>query len=1343
MSQNIQGVAKPFEVTARTAKAGQTDVLEVGVKNASTETFSGFILIELKFPVQMVSKDVSDLVVKARTNTKPRNMASLDKVVTAPAGWTVWASNDPNQDIAVIRVLNTAIDENTSKPTGPLAAFAPGAALRLPIPLTAAAPTTLYTLDYGYQTGTGKTTRVDGSLDIIPAGHGDWTPVVKFWCNKETTTMLDPGEEVILKWEIEKGIAATLRGPLPGGNSKLVLTRGADGPYKLEKGSLSFLAVGPSTYVLDAEVEGPPGQGNVQVLRTLSFDIFSPKNYSYVSVRPDSVMPNGQVQIKWAVWGVQTATIKVGIRHSLDLELTEQNLSRWYQGAGVWHVNASPTKATEKVRLSITTDGDDSTGVTADINANKWETIEDNPKYTGTPLAMAVTSDGYLGLLTSDGLWAAEVGTTDPGSPDPDFKKLPVTGKSWHGLTALGANFIVLRQQSENNNFVIESYDRSGSSKGSITLPGDFQTIAGRAGASIDLVSYNGRAYAVANASFVRRTGRAAYSVVFAPAANIRPEPRLSTLNNYRLVTFANALYAYNRGSGRMYRFMVTSNGELGPPHRAASAVNAEGVSMIKSGTVVPIGSLLAVLDPSALPSFLSNPADPITALLNVAGFKVENLQRSLRSNESPQDIVYNPQKDAWVTCGRGLKVEAGTVVGYRGGKSPRLWAAKPDKTWYKLAGANEKAFAPEFVYQYTNKPLPPALDGVREFTLTNNTNIELVPLDAVCQKGALPAFESDGPAELLSLMPQSLRSYGRHTFRFAYSKDDLSPVTLRLMAGGCRGPRYFLELNLAGDGLQRIGYSFKRLAGDGTVASVPGATDMPRVGNELTVLQTGALRQKTSLYIMNQTPFNSLQLDPSPGLSPTTVWDRVEIDYQTPRFKVYVAGQEGLGHVWVDTDFTVSGEKESEVASGSEPQRCRIRLNPDDLNKLELQNQMITSSHARMVEFEKFDGSKFHISPPHQDVYVNTCQLQPPSKLVLDAVRLGDGVLTRDGKYIFIPLAKPDDVKKVRIARIDAQSFETAELAADSPGHVFSLPNAVVVSDKDCIAMFGEPAYYKSTHKFETPTKRVVPGYKELVAIAATPAGGLYYLSKTSPGDSLDVNPNYTLVVEPYPQTSRTEIPLNDFRHNIKTPALAVSPDGNTAAVGDHAGMLIIDVPGRRVQAFRNYAILNNPAYVAFSHDGQWIYSLHHAYANNLNRHMSRANDIMLTRVRVGRIDETKTIRLQDVTGDYAVTSRTNPTFRPGEITKEWQPGLTLAVTPDNQTLFVSIGLTIMKVTASNLQPQQWRATTELPSRLVGVKEKSGGTWMVYSLGSIYTGDGIKANEYKTQLYAIPAPKG
>ena len=41
-----------------------------------------------------------------------------------------------------------------------------------------------------------------------------------------------------------------------------------------------------------------------------------------------------------------------------------------------------------------------------------------------------------------------------------------------------------------------------------------------------------------------------------------------------------------------------------------------------------------------------------------------------------------------------------------------------------------------------------------------------------------------------------------------------------------------------------------------------------------------------------------------------------------------------------------------------------------------------------------------------------------------------------------------------------------------------------------------------------------------------------------------------------------------------------------------------------------------------------------------------------------------------------------------------------------------------------------------------VGVAEGGPNAWTVYALGSTYAGDGTKADEYKTHLYFIPAPR-
>lgn len=1333
MSATNQGNQKPFEVTARAAKSGQTDVLEVEVKNASNETYAGQLLIELKLPAQMASKDVGDASLKARGSKAPPNMETLANVITPPAGWTVWAYNSTEEHMVVIRVFNSAIDRRTARTAAPYTSFAAGASLKLQLPLSPAAPTTVYTLDYGYHFGSGRGTRVDGKITIVPAGQGDWKPGVKFWCEHATPTMLAPGTEVNIQWEIDDGFAATLRGPLPGGNTQLFLTREASGPYNLKRGSLPFVAVGPATYMLDAEVKGPKDQPNVQVIRTLTFDIFSAQKYAHVSVRPDGVMPNGQVQIKWAVWGVSSASIKVGRRLSLDLELTEQNLSGWYQGTGVWRVNATSTIEREQVRLSITTQGDESHPVTADINTNLWEKIPDAPAYTGRPLAMAVAAD-HLGLLTTDGVWVAKVNTIDEGPQEPGFSRLQWINKSWHGLAALGRNFAALFRQSDDN-FVIECYDKDGRIQGGMTMPGDFQAVARRGGATFDMVSFGGRAYVVVAAPFNTRYARVAYSVSFSPERTIRPEPRLASLNHYRLVPFDNALYAYHRGSGRMFRFGVTGDGELGPPLRAASAVNDEGVSMIKTGTVVPLRSILAVLDPSALPAFLTNPANPLTALLNVAGFQVKNLQTQLKSGDAlPQDIVYNPQKDKWVRCGRGLKIEDGTVIGYRGGNSPRLWAVRPDGSWHMLAGATEKAFAPEFVPQYTTKPLPPALDAFREFTITNRTGLEFVPLDDVCQKGALPSFEADGPAELLTPIPQSIKSYGRQSFKVAYSKEETSQVVVRMMVAGCRGLRYFLEVTLSGTDLQKITYAFRRLAEDGSVASVPSASEW-RMGNDVAVSMTGTLGQRTSLYLMNQTPHNSLILDPSVGLQAVSVWDRVDISFQTPRFKVYVPGEEKLGHLWVDIDFATTGG-DCEVSSGSRPQQSRIRLNPDGLKNLELSSETATGSSARMREFERYDGSKFRITPSNQDVMVSLCQIRLRTKTELDGVRLGDGALTPDRKRLVLALANPDNVARARVLVFDATTLEARQKEYDTKANVFSVPNAVAASTMYYDAVFAEPVRYTADYNFGVAWPQGFQGYDAVLALAESTERSVFNV--------LRKGNNFYLTVAYYGNNSEETL-LDNISHPSVIPPLAVSPDGSTAAIGDKGGLLIVDMrAGAGARRPRSVRIRNatEPMHLAFSNDGRWIYCAHATPAMSENpRRALHGSNLLVSRVSAHDAAQAS-LALPNVPDKFGLTSNTRQP-RPMNETYKEQYAFSLAVSPDDRSLFVSAGATIMRVRLDTFELTPWRANVELPCRLIGVVPRSDNAWTLFALGSKYVGDGTKVDEYKTHLYHVLGPKG
>ena len=76
------------------------------------------------------------------------------------------------------------------------------------------------------------------------------------------------------------------------------------------------------------------------------------------------------------------------------------------------------------------------------------------------------------------------------------------------------------------------------------------------------------------------------------------------------MVSFDDALYALNRESGRMFRFELTDDGELDLPREAASAVkeleNGKQESMVQKGSLVPVGGVLVVMNPTSYPSVAS-----------------------------------------------------------------------------------------------------------------------------------------------------------------------------------------------------------------------------------------------------------------------------------------------------------------------------------------------------------------------------------------------------------------------------------------------------------------------------------------------------------------------------------------------------------------------------------------------------------------------------------------------------------------------------------------------------------------------------------------------------------------
>lgn len=1325
---------RPFEFKARTVTSGQTPALEVDVKNVAEAEWAGFLLIEFKLPAELAADPVRQAALDARANTEPpQNMSSLGGVVSAAAGWSVWAVNDPNDHIVVIRVFN-GIDQQTGERSETTTALGAGATLNLRIPLAPAAALAQFILSYGYQTGSGKKTRFDGTLELTPTHLAEWNPQVSLKCDHASPTMIPPGREVKISWSVQNGVAATLRGPLPGGNSALTLSREQTSNYKIEEGALNIYAVGPATYVLDAEVKGPEGQPNVQVIRTLTLDIYSADKYASLIVRPNWVLPHGQVEIDWAVWGVEKASIKIGGRDGLDLELTEQNLSRTYQGSGTLLVHATKDKETETVSLTFTNDPEHIAGKDATIKAAVWMSLP-KPAFTGKPVALAV-ADGNMALLTRDGLFTARIGRDDRELKTklPAFVKSAAAGKAWHALAAFGREFVVLRQ-TEGNDAVLERYDGKAERIGlPVTLPADFQTLARRNGTNFDLVGFGNRAYVVAEAPAFGRAARSAYSVRLDPDVDVRPEGRLALLLNYRLVGLGNALYAFRRGSGRMLRFGLTAGGELDEPRKAASAVNTLGASMIRTGLLVPVGSVLAVLDPAALPSFEGLKIFGL-GLQNVFDTALQKLNEARDTEEIPQDLSYNPQHNQWSACGHGLDIQAGAVAAYRGGVSKRLWVLQPDGTMHTLTSANEELFFPGYLDKLHPKELPPALDATREFTFANLTGFDLMPVDEVCRAAGLEGFSADGVAALTPL-PSALPNVQRRNFSFTYSSTDTTEVKLRFMIANPPGPRYLLELTFKGAGLGSVNAVFKRLAVNGQLDEVPETLQTYRDGEtNLVVKQPGRLHFKTKLFVINSTP-HTLALSPPVGGDKVETSAEVVITPTTPDFQINVPGNENLGKLRVDIDYAMP--LGCEMSAGGEPQRSLIRINTDYINMLDATTQPLNKYFTTVVRFNRYDGSQFGITPQTEDVF--SCQVRVKSKLELDGVRIGDAVATRECKSIFVALARPEDVKKIRIMRIDTGSLDTSELAAETSGNVFSVPNAVAVSDNYYYAMFGETVYHQATHKFEFPFRITLEGFKEIVAFAASANGNVYYVSKQVEGSGEARRIIYNLWDLPFPNQVREQIPIQPTLYGNVIPTLAVSPDGRTAALCDSGGLTVVDVPSKTAQSFRP-GNLRDPGHVVFSPDGRWMYCVHFSSSFSVNpRRIIPSGNITVTRVRVGNLNERQSVSLPNVEGSFSITGSTRTSFGVNVSYKE-QVALTLAVSPDNRFLFVSAGSRIMKIATDSFTLHEWSTNTELPSRLVCVKQAGPSAYTVYALGSSYVGDGTKVDEYKTHLYFLPAP--
>ncbi len=1011
-----------------TVESFTANQLAIKVKNTSGAALDKPLKLELTLPKVLVSADVRKAAAAAPGNYPP--VTNVDAYVKGTAGKTsVWVEPETTGHFVTLMLFND-VDKCGADITPMI--LAADADFTILIPLDPATRRVSMNLPYGYEYDTNP--RVDAKLEL-KAEEIDWTPQVSFTTTHDSPTAIEPMADVTIKWEIKNGVSAVIRGPLPGGNTEWALSETSN--FKISKGSFVIKAVGSMTFMLQAEVAGPPGKPNAQVARMISIDIATAAKQGYLNARPSRVLPFGLVELDWAAWGVNKVSITAPGAFR-EFRLTDKTLSGYAQGTGVVRSNARnteiETQITANLYLEIQRKMEKAREVTYTVVP--WVKMVQKSNFTGKPLGLAVAAP-KMALLTTDGLWLAEVGTEDQfdGIDELRFTKANTdTPRAWLAIAALGDKFVVLRQTGQND-LQVALY-RSNGTLDEIP-PLDLKPIMGSSPVFDFVVSRN-RAYVAVESLFPHGKLRSAFSIGFdstTKKAEYRNEFSLERLTGYRLLTFDDALFALNRDTGQMFRFEL-KDGQL-EPYKAASAVDDQGASMVKQGVLVPFGRVLVVLSPTAVPS-LASLAD--YGLRNV--LPSTNLAPPQDASRIPQDLVYSTLNDRWSRCGHGVDIKEGEVVAFRGGESPRLWMIDPTGETRTLTGATEDLFLPDYLSGLPSKPLTPVLNKKRELMFINNTGMQLVPMNETCFKAGLGPFSATGGfVQLTSPIPTGPTPRRSEPVDLRYNDAESPTATLRLLAK--RGPgvkhEYVLEVTLSSRGFSYQSISFKRLTpnaqGGVSITEMPGKLeDVVALG--LIERFPMELGNGIRLQLRNATPY-TLWLRSPDATDPADVEKKydpaqpIQIRYNTPPLSIYA---HGVGELPVDVDFSLPHG--IEISPGSEVQKTRIRIRHEG---------------PRVFHIEDFSEKETY------EYYAYDFSLRYKIQKDLNGAYLGDAVPGKDGASIYLPIANPD-LPNAKILKIDANSLQiVGQAIVERRKNIFSCPNSVAVLSNQVVAILNE----------------------------------------------------------------------------------------------------------------------------------------------------------------------------------------------------------------------------------------------------------------------------------------------
>lgn len=943
--------------------------LSIKVKNISGIALDQTLSLEMNPPLYLLNPAFEEAMEKAPFSRKPTGAVNIGNIVTGPEGCSVWLrreTSDSSVYIVLYNDLNQAGDRITPTKVPTNAEFS------IRIPLDPDAERGSDDFLYSYQHGTTTTDpRFDGKLEL-KSGSITWNPDVSFTADS-TMMVKKPGDLVTISWEINDGVSATLRGPLPGGNPELPLSTIDGEPFQMSKGSITVRVVGPVTYVLQAEVRHP-NNPNFQVVKMLSFD--TPNHqYLYVDARPDKVLPYGLVEIDWAAWGVDKVTIEVGTHTTRIIPLTQQTLGRFYEGTGVMRFSATQSDTIELKAISMKKES-------TDVKVVTWDHVARPDDAKGTMRGVSCITP-YLGMLTAFGFHVAEVGQVDPGHPVtslPWVKKTEDSQLIWQALTTVENRYVCWRRNG--NNFEVVSFTPDGKPEDfpPLTMPPDFAAPALSTDIDRDFVGFGKRVYMVVESAMEAGLLRKAYSIGFnndTKKVDSRPEPLLERLLEYRLVVFDNALYALNRTTGDMLRFELKPNGMLDKPSKAAPAIKQDEEnrnkpeSMISKGVIAAVGRVLVVFGPTSVPSVASLEKYGLKNTL-----KAEN--PTTTSQKIPQDLFYNPQKNYWGRCGHDPKANIlpDARSAFRRDGSPRLWVAQPGHSLFSVAVGEETVFAHDYRPDFPTKPLAPpvAKKGMFSFKCAP---LRVMTLSDALRRLGFTEFSTADPVAETPMFPR--RDELDLSVNLTYDETSPAPVTMRQLVKRSMtqlpNVDYLLEVTLSGENLSNATSCYRRVvtAQNKLVSNdvVEGSRRTYSGPGPFEVARPKRMEERYRFVVANSSRKFRIKLNGVRNMNYILDAETILIDHDMPDFSFSFDGRVTVpGSIAVNLNFALPDGIEQ--SSGSKPQTTLIRLNTDNAQNIRITYLGMLKPGDPPI---KVDGSNTPIeSTPDRAVYV--CQL-------------------------------------------------------------------------------------------------------------------------------------------------------------------------------------------------------------------------------------------------------------------------------------------------------------------------------------------------------------------------------